>query len=130
MSNDLSLGSHLKRDLTSNLSVNIVSVVLGTFAFFALQVVESVTGGLFLALNIAVFVPYAYERYWPVDYATGAAIVWTISAALVTGGLYVGFYRASLGAFSAEYAAGAAFVVTAAVQYAIAALFARVRRNA
>lgn len=90
----------------------------------------SAIGGVLLALNIAVFIPYAYERYWPEAYATGAAVVWTVSAALITTGLFIGTYQLVIGSISTDLVPAVAFVVTVVVQYGTAALFAHVRRRA
>lgn len=131
MSDNQSLGAHLKEDLTSNLSVSVVSVILAVVALFVFaQIDDPTTGGLFLALNIGVFIPYAYERYWPVAYSSSAAVVWTISAALITAGLFIGTYQLALGVVPGEYTGGIAFVLTVLIQYGIAALFMRVRQNA
>lgn len=131
MSDNQSLGARLKEDLTNNLSVSVVCVILAVIALFAFaQVGDPTMGGLFLALNIAVFIPYAYEAYWPVSYSSGAAIVWTISAVLITTGLFIGTYQLALGVMSGEYTAAIAFIVTVIIQYAVAALFMRVRKNA
>lgn len=131
MTDNQSLGGRLRAELTTDLSVSVVSAVLAVVALFAFaQLSEPITGGVFLALNIAVFVPYAYERYWPVAYSGGAAVVWTVSAVLITAGLFIGTYQLGLSGLSGEYAAGIAFVVTVVLQYAIAASFVRVRRTA
>ena len=127
-----SLGTRLKNDLTNNFSVSITAALLAIVALFAFaQVGDASRGGLLLALNIAVFIPYAYERYWPVEYSAGAAAVWTLSAALITTGLFVGAYQLSASVLTdASISAAVAFVATVAIQYGTAALFARVRRNA
>lgn len=131
VSDNPSLGARLKADLTSNVTVSVVAVLCALVALFAFaQVDGSPTGSLLLALNVAVFVPYAYEQYWPVEYAGGAAVVWTVSAALITVGLFVGVYQLALGVAPTEYTAGIAFLVTVAVQYAATTLFMRVRQNA
>jgi acetyl-CoA carboxylase beta subunit len=63
MSDNRSLGARLKEDLMSNLSISVVSVILAVVALFVFaQIGDPTTGGLFLALNIGVFIPYAYER--------------------------------------------------------------------
>lgn len=131
MTDNQSLEGRLPVELTTDLSVSVVSVTLAVMALFAFaQVSEPVTGGVFLALNIAVFIPYAYEQYWPVAYSSGAAVVWTVSAALITTGLFIGAYQLVLDMLPGEYTAGIAFVVTVVLQYAIAASFTRVRQNA
>lgn len=131
MSDNQSLGARLKGDLTGNLSVSVVSVILAVIALFAFaQVGDSTTGGFLLAINIAVFIPYAYESYWFVSYSRGAAMIWTISAVLITAGLFIGTYQLALGIVSGEYTAGIAFIVTVVIQYTVAALFVRVRQNA
>jgi hypothetical protein len=131
MSDNQSLGARLKEDLTSNFSVSVVSVILAVVALFVFaQIDDPTTEGLFLALNIGVFIPYAYERYWPVAYSSSAAVVWTISSALITAGLFIGTYQLALGVVSGEYTGGIAFVLTVLIQYGIAALFIRVRQNA
>ena len=131
MSDNQSLGVRLKEDLTNNLSVSVVSVILAVIALFAFaQVGDPTTRGFLLAINIAVFIPYAYEAYWPVSYSSGAAIVWTISAVLITIGLFIGTYQLAFGVMSGEYTAGIAFIVTVIIQYSVAALFMRVRKNA
>lgn len=128
MSDNQSLGTRLKENLTSNPSVSTVSVILAVIAFLAFaQVGDPTTGGLFLALNIGLFIPYAYERYWPVAYSSTEAVVWTISAALITAGLFIGIYQLTLYVISGEYTGGTAFVLTVLIQYGIAALFMRVR---
>ena len=131
MSANQSLGARLKEDLISNLSVSVVSVILAVVALFVFaQIGDPTTGGLFLALNIGVFIPYAYERYWPVAYSRSEAAVWTISAALITTGLFIGTYQLALGVVPGEYTGGIAFVLTVLIQYGIAALFMRIRQNA
>lgn len=131
MSDNQSLGVRLKEDLTNNLSVSVVSVILAVVALFVFtQISDPTTEGVFLALNIGVFIPYAYERSWPVVYSSSAAVVWTISAALITAGLFIGTYQLALGVVPGEYTGGIAFVLTVVIQYGIAALFMRVRQNA
>ena len=126
-----SLGTWLKNDLTNNFSVSVTAALLAVVALFAFaQVGDASRGGLLLALNIAVFIPYAYERYWPVEYSAGAAAVWTLSAALITTGLFIGASQLSASVTDASISAAVAFVATVAIQYGTAALFARVRRNA
>lgn len=131
MSDNQSLAVRLKEDLTSNLSISVVSVILAVVALFVFaQIGDPTTGGLLLALNIGVFIPYAYDRYWPVTYSSSAVVVWTISAALITTGLFIGSYQLALSVVPGRYTAGAAFVLTVLIQYGIAALFMRVRQNA
>jgi hypothetical protein len=130
MSDNQSLGTRLKEDLTGNLSVSIVSVVLAVVAWVGFaQTGDPTTEGVFLALNIGVFIPYAYERYWPVEYSTSAAAVWTISASLIAAGLYIGIRQLTLGVGPGEYTGGIAFVLTVLIQYGIAALFMRTRQS-
>lgn len=130
MSDNHSLGARLKEDLTSNLSVSGVSGILAVVALLGFsRIGDPTTGALLLALNIAVFIPYAYERYWPVAYSSSAAVVWTISAVLITAGLFIGAYQLALGVISSEYAVGTAFVLTVVIQYGTAALFMRVRQQ-
>jgi hypothetical protein len=130
MSDNRSLGDRLGEELTDDLSVGIVAVLLGVVGLFAFERVTGLAGsGLLLVINIAVFVPYAYDRHWPVEYARGAAVVWTVSAALVTAGLFIGVFQFAV-PVAGEYAPGIAFVTTVAIQYATAALFGRVRRRA
>lgn len=125
-----SLGTRLKEDLTNNLSVSATAAILAVVALFTFaQIGETSQGGLLLAVNIAVFIPYAYEQYWPVEYSAGAAAVWTISAALITTGLFIGAYQLSLSVVTGYLVPAVAFVVTVAIQYGTAALFARVRRR-
>jgi hypothetical protein len=131
MSNNQSLGARLKGELTSNLSVSGISVILAVVALIVFaQIGDPTTGGLLLAINIGVFIPYAYERYWPVAYSTSAAVVWNISAALITVGLFIGTYQLALGVVAGEYTGGIAFVLTVLIQYGIAMLFMKVRQNA
>ena len=131
MSDTPPLRDRLKADLTSDFSVSASAALAALVALFAFaRIDDSTTGGLLLALAIAVFVPYAYERVWPEEYASVPAVVWTISAALITSGLFIGIYQLSLDAGAVEYAPGIAFVVTVIVQYAVAALFMRARQNA
>ena len=129
MSDTSSLGSRLKQELFTDLSVSIVAVVLAVLALGVTTANDVVDGGLYLALNIAVFMPYAYEAYWPVEYASLPAAVWTVAAALITTGLYLGSY-VLFALLVPEFMAPAAFIVTVGVQYATAALYARVRNNA
>ena len=131
MSDNQSLGTRLKEDLTTDLSISVISVILAVVALLVFaQIGDPTTGGLLLAVNIAVFIPYAYERYWPVAYSSSEAAVWTISAGLITVGLFIGVYQLALDVVPGEYTGGIAFVITVLVQYGIAALFMRVRRNA
>jgi hypothetical protein len=131
MSNNQSLGVRLKEGLSSNLSVSVVSVVLAVVALFVFaQIGDPTPGGILLALNIGVFIPYAYERYWPVAYSSSAAVVWATSAALITTGVFIGTHQIALRVSPDEYIEGIAFVLTVLIQYGIAALFMRVRQNA
>lgn len=94
MTNTQSLGTTLKNDLTNNLTVSIVSAVLAVPALFAFTALSDGTiGGFCLIFNIGVSIPYAYERYWPVTYSTGTAAIWTLSAALITAGVFIGVYQ-------------------------------------
>ncbi|QRV17343.1 hypothetical protein JMJ58_16885 [Haloterrigena salifodinae] len=130
MSNDASIGTRLKEDLTESFTVSVVSVLMALLALLALYSIElsvSETGGLLLAL--AVFIPYAYEQYWPITYSGGAAVVWTVSAALITMGIFIGTYQLAHSSVSVQYDGGIAFLVTVAVQYGIAAIFMRVYQN-
>ena len=131
MSNSQSLGTRLKESLTSNFSVSGISVILAVavLPMFA-QIGDPTTGGLLLAINIGVFIPYAYERYWPVAYSGSAAAVWTFSGALITVGLFIGAYQLALDTVLREYSSGVAFITTVLIQYGIAVLFSRVRQNA
>jgi hypothetical protein len=105
-------------------------VILAVVALFVFaQIGNPTTRGLLLALNIGVFIPYAYERYWPVAYSSSAAVVWTISSALITAGLFIGTYQLAFGVAPGEYTGGIAFVLTVLIQYGIAALFMRVRQH-
>ena len=130
MSNDTSLGARLKADLAESFTVSVVAVLLALLALLALyrlglSVTE--TGGLLLA--IAVFIPYAYEQYWPITYSGGAAVVWTVSAALITTGIFIGAYQLANSYISVQYDGGIAFLMTVIIQYGIAAVFMRVRQN-
>jgi hypothetical protein len=130
MSNDTSLGARLKEDLTESFTVSAVSVLMTLLALLPLYRIElsvTETGGLLLA--IAVFVPYAYEQYWPITYSGGAAVVWTVSAALITMGIFIGAYQIAHSYVSVQYDGGIAFLVTVIVQYGIAAVFMRVYQN-
>ncbi|ADQ66521.1 hypothetical protein GL213_04635 [Halogeometricum borinquense] len=124
-----SLGSQLKQDLLNNLSVSITAAVLAVLALAALTATDPVGGALFLAVNIAVFIPYAYEAYWPVEYDSLPAAVWTVSAALITAGLYIGFHVLFEQFVSPEFVEVAAFIGTVGVQYGITALYASVRNT-
>lgn len=131
MTEQRSFSYRLKYELTDNLAGSVLAVGLAVVAFFAFGAVGDRTiAGVLLALNIAVFIPYAYERYWPEAYATGAAVVWTVSAAFITSGLFIGTYQLLVGNIPVELVPGMAFVVTVVVQYGTAALFAHVRRRA
>lgn len=130
VTNNQSLATRLKEDLINDLPVSIVSIFLAVITSLTFSIISSMsTGGVLLALNIAVFIPYAYERYWPVAYSTGTAAIWTLSAALITTGLFIGVYQLTLGVLSNSSAPAIAFVVTVVIQYGTAALFARVRRD-
>jgi hypothetical protein len=130
MSDNQSLVTRLKEDLTSNLSISVVSAILAVVALFVFaQIGDPATGGLLLALNVGVFIPYAYDRYWPVTYSSSAVVVWAISAALITTGLFIGMYQLALSAVPGQYTGGAAFVLTALIQYGITALFMKVRQS-
>jgi hypothetical protein len=130
MSDNPSLGSRLKDDLLNNLSVSITAVVLAVLALGGITISDQVDGGLYLAMNIAVFLPYAYEAYWPVKYNPVPAVVWTISAALVTTGLYLGSYVLFERLISPEFVRAAAFIVTVVLQYGITRLYANIRNSA
>ncbi|MFC4549657.1 MULTISPECIES: hypothetical protein [Halorussus] len=130
MSHDTSLSARLKEDLTESFTVSLVAVLMALLALLSLFRIElSVpeTGGFLLA--IAVFIPYAYEHYWPITYSGGAAVVWTVSAALITMGIFIGAYQLAHTYVSVRYDGGIAFLVTVIIQYGIAAVFARVYRN-
>ncbi|WP_248904599.1 hypothetical protein [Halocatena marina] len=130
MTNNQSLATRLKEDLTNDLPVSIVSIFLAIVASFTFSTISSMsTGSVLLALNIAVFIPYAYERYWPVAYSTGTAAIWTLSATLITTGLFIGVYQITVVVLSISSAPAIAFAVTVVIQYGTAALFARVRRD-
>lgn len=130
MNNTQSLSTTLKNELTSNLPVSLVSVFLAVVAMFVFSAIsDSGTGGILLALTIAVYIPHAYERYWPVAYSTGAAAVWTLAAALITTGFFIGISQIAAGVLSTTLSFIVAFLVTTVVQYGSVALFARVRQR-
>jgi hypothetical protein len=128
MSDNQSSRVRVKQELTNSLAVSGVSALLAAAALFAFsRIGDSTSGGLLLALNIAVFIPYAYDQFWPEEYSRTAAVVWTTSAALITAGVFVGVYQLLLAAASTEYTVAIAFVVTVVVQYSAAASFVRAR---
>jgi len=127
MANDTSLGTRLKAELTKDFTVSVVAIFMALLALLALyRMGASVTELGFLLVAIAVFIPYAYDEYWPISYSGGAAVVWTVSAALITAGLFIGAYQLAQIYLSSQYDGGIAFVVTVVIQYGIAALFMRV----
>jgi len=130
MSNTRSLRSRLADELTTDLTVSVVSVVLAVTALLAsAQVPQLRANGLYLAITVAVFVPYVYDQVWPVTYGGAAAAVWTVSAALVTAGLFVGLLQLARIAAPDEYAGAVAFLATVAIEYALAAAFMRARQH-
>lgn len=130
MSHDTSLVTRLKEDLVENFLISVVSALSAVVALFAFyQIGLSVTEIFGLLIAIAVFIPWGYERYWPITYSGGAAVVWTISAALITSGIFIGAYELAHSYLSVQYDSGIALLVTLIIQYGIAALFSRVRRN-
>lgn len=131
MTDTQSFQTTLKDELTKNLSVSVLAVLLALPAAFLYgQLVGFDVGGYLLLLNVGVYIPYAYERHWPVSYAPTPAIVWTVSAALVTTGVFLGAYQIALSVLTSGYAAGVAFVVTVALQYGSALAFRRARGHA
>lgn len=130
MSNNTSLSARLKEDLTESFMVSVVSVLMALLAFLTSYRIElSVPETLGLLLVVAVFIPYAYEEYWPITYSGGAAVVWTVSAALITIGIFIGAYQLAHTYVSVQYDGWIAFVVTVAIQYGIAAIFMRAHKN-
>ena len=126
MSSTPSLSGRLRSELTNDLTVSIVSVLLAVVALYSVARLAD-TGAFLLAINIAVFIPYVYERYWPVTYSPGSATVWTISAVLITTGLFLGTFQLASDVAGEQYGVGIAFIVTVVVQYGIATLFRRAR---
>lgn len=114
-----------------DVTVSVVSVLLAVVALFVFATTtDDAVSGALLGLAIAVNVPYGYGEYWPVEYPPGAAAVWSVAAAFVTAGVFLGTYQLASGVLTGESIAAVAFVVTAVVQYGAAVLFARVRRGA
>lgn len=130
MSDNQALKGQLKNDLLNNLSINVTAVILAVLALGGVAISDQVGGELYLAMNIAVFLPYAYEAYWPVEYDSVSAVVWTISAALVTTGFYLGAYAFFERIVSLEFVEAAAFIVTVGLQYGATSLYARIRISA
>lgn len=130
MANDTSLGARLKNDLLEDFTVSVVSALLAVLAllpFYRMGFSVTEIGPLLLA--IAVFLPYAYTEYWPITYSRSAAVIWTVSAALITTGVYIGTYQLAHSYVSVQYDSGIAFLVTVVVQYGTAALFKRVHET-
>ncbi|SFS92517.1 hypothetical protein [Halostagnicola kamekurae] len=127
MTNDTSLGTRLKAELTKDFTVSVVAVLMALLTIYPLyRIGVSFAASFLLLLAIAANIPHAYEQYWPISYSGGAAVVWTISAALITSGVLIGAYQLALSFVESPYAGIIAYFVTGVVQYGIAALFMRV----
>lgn len=122
-----SLGRRLRDELRDDLTVSVISVFLGLLAFGLVTASSLEDGGLFVAVTIAVFVPWTYGDQWPESYSPAPAAVWTVSAALVTAGLYVGSYAIFDLLVTSQFVPAGAFVVTVLVQQGIARLLGRIR---
>lgn len=130
MANDTSLGTRLKAELTKDFTVSIVSVFMALLTIYPLyRIGVSFVASFLLLLAIAANIPHAYEQYWPITYSGGAAVVWTISAALVTSGILIGAYQIALTFVGSPYAGIIAYFVTVGLQYGTAALFMRVHQT-
>lgn len=127
MAESPSSGRRLTDELTNDLTVNVVSVLLGLMAFGLVTTSPLVDSGLFVAVTIAVFVPWIYGDHWPESYSPAPAVVWTVSASLVTAGLYVGSYAIFDLLVTSSFVSAGAFVVTVLMQHAIARFVGRIR---
>lgn len=65
----------------------------------------------------------AHKDHGPIAYSGGAVVVWTVSAALITTGVFIGAYQLAQSSVSMQYNGGMAFLVTVIVQYGITAVF-------
>lgn len=130
MANDTSLGTRLKAELTKDFTVSVVSVLMALLTIYPLyRIGVSYAASFLLLLAIASHIPRAYEQYWPITYSGGAAVVWTISAALVTSGILIGAYQLALTFVESPYAGIIAYLVTVVLQFGITALFMRVHQT-
>ena len=127
MNESRSLSERLTDDLTADLSVSITAVAIALVAFFLAPVGENVGNRFLLICTLAIFIPYAYGEYWPVEYSPTYVAVWTIAAGLVTSGLFIGVFAVARSTLSSTAAGAVAFVATVCVQYGIAMTFPRVR---
>jgi hypothetical protein len=124
MSHDAPLRGQLKQDLVKDLPVTVAAVLTGALAVTALSGVNlPVTETAGLALAIAVFIPYVYSGHWPRTYSAPGAIVWTVTAALVTTGIYVSNHHLTHSYVSAQYDVGIAFLLTVVTQYTLAVIW-------
>jgi len=125
LSNSTPLRQKLREDLTENLLVSGVPVVLAVVAFavlFSLGVPFIALFGCVLA--IGVFVPQIYEQYWPSTRSRGFRVGWTVLMALLTTAIILVVYDAMLPFMSHQYSAIVAAVITPIAQYSIAILVA------
>jgi len=123
MSNNTSLGQRLRADLTGNLLVSVLAVVIGALAlgvFASLGMGYDVLFGL--AVTIGVFVPRVYERYWSSTRESGFRIGWTILMSLYTMAIFLGGYTAAHHFVAGLYAGVVAFVITIFCQFGAAIL--------
>ncbi|MDJ1432746.1 hypothetical protein [Halostagnicola sp. A-GB9-2] len=127
MNESRSLTDRLADDLTANLTVSIVAVGIALIALLLAPLGESVGNRFLLLCTLGIFIPYAYDEYWPVEYSPVYAVIWTIAAGLVTAGLFIGAFGVSLQLLPDDVAGIVAFSVTVCVQYGVAMIFPRVR---
>jgi len=125
MSDRSPLRQKLRADLTENLLVSGVAVVLGVIAFVVLSSLDVPFLVLFgCVLAIGAFVPRIYEAYWPSRRSRGFRIGWTVLMAVVTTAIILVVYDVMRAFLSQQSASIVAVVITPIAQYALAALVA------
>jgi hypothetical protein len=129
-----SLRSRLRADLTDNQWVTVTAIGLALVAFVLvsndsnpLPVLADFGAGFLLSLSL-MDLAFAYDDFWPVDYAPMYAILWTLLFGLVTAGLFVGVYQLAVSQAGNTIAGVAAFLITVGVQFGSGVLYARYRR--
>lgn len=131
MSEHRSVWDRLSEELTADLSVSVAAALAAVPTLFAVAALTGRTDApLYVAIDVAVFVPWVYDSHWPESYDGVGSAVWALSAALVTVGLFVGAYALFSVVVAEAAAAAGATVATVLTQYALAVAFERLRRRA
>ncbi|WP_330631609.1 hypothetical protein [Halocatena halophila] len=124
------LRSRLVEELTADVTVGVVAAigaVVVAAIYYWLGV--SFVGSFLAMITIGVELPHAYDRHWPITYASRPAVVWTVAATLVTAGVFLGVYQLAALLGSGMTVPITAFFVTALLQYVMAMVFGRAYRQ-